>query len=94
MLVLTVIFTVAAADADTVADIFRGSLEATRKEPGCIALDVIRANDDPGTFILHEKWRDQAALDTHRETEDFKRVGGILRPLMKSRTAYAGSLLL
>ena len=92
MLVLTVIFTVDSVDAE--AETMRGSLQATRHEPGCIALDVVRVNDDPTTFILHEKWSDQAALDAHRATEEFKRVGGMLRALMKSRTAYAGSLLI
>lgn len=93
VLVLTVVFTVDSADVDAVADMLRASLEATRSEPGCVAFDVVHVTDDPTTFLLHEKWTDQAALDNHHATESFKRVGPALRRLMKSRTAYAGTPL-
>lgn len=39
--------------------------DLTRKEDGCINYDLHVSNTDDGLFILHENWRDKAALDNH-----------------------------
>lgn len=91
MLVLTVVFTVGAADADGVADTLRGSLEERRKVPGSIAFDVVRVTDDPTTFILHETWADDAAYAAHRAKPNPERDA--LRALMKTHAVYAGTPL-
>ena len=41
---------------------------ATLAEPGCSFYEFNQANDDPGLFLVYEKWADQAALDQHMET--------------------------
>ena len=46
----------------------------------------------PRTFVLYEKWRDQAALDAHYATEHFTRLGvNGVRPLATSRLAVKGT---
>jgi autoinducer 2-degrading protein len=47
---------------------------ASNQEPGCLRFDVYRDNDDPGHFLLHELYRDEAAFtDGHRTTPHFRR---------------------
>jgi autoinducer 2-degrading protein len=62
-------------DADIVDD-FRAAITAnargSRAEAGCLQFDVSVAKDDPGHFILYEKFESEAALDSHRETPHFQ----------------------
>jgi quinol monooxygenase YgiN len=41
--------------------------ESTREESGNINYIVHELTDDPGSFVIYENWRDQAALDFHME---------------------------
>jgi len=52
-------------EADTVADILRRLAPLTRAEPGCIQYEVHRHADDPNTFMLFERFVDEAALEAH-----------------------------
>lgn len=42
-------------------------------EPGCLRFDVIQDRDNSNRFYFYEVYRDQAALEAHRETPHFKR---------------------
>ena len=41
-------------------------------EAGCLRFDVIQDKDDPHRFYLYEVYRDEAALEAHRQTPHFK----------------------
>lgn len=64
-------------------------------EAGCYGFEVCRGDSEaPGTFMLYEKWADQAALDQHYATEHFQRLGvNGVRPLALSRSAVKGTLV-
>jgi quinol monooxygenase YgiN len=51
----------------------RALLEPTRKEPGCLAYELHKDPENPGKFMLYEKFKDQAALDLHLDTPHFKK---------------------
>lgn len=88
MLVNAVTYTFPAERADEAERIFRELREASRGEPGCIAYDVARGRDERSTFVLHEVWRDQAALEAHYAAEHFTRLGtNGIRPLATERRA-------
>ncbi|AAY94131.1 antibiotic biosynthesis monooxygenase [Pseudomonas protegens] len=59
---------------DTVRPWYAELVEKTRQEPLCIAYDLFVDQKDPGHFIFVEQWPDQAALDTHCQTEHFTRL--------------------
>ena len=46
-------------------------LAASRAEDGCITYSYAIDVQDPGLIRVFEVWRDQAALDAHRETPHF-----------------------
>ena len=45
---------------------------ASKASDGCAFLDVTKEVDDPAVFRLIEGWRDQAALDAHSASDEFK----------------------
>jgi autoinducer 2-degrading protein len=54
-------------------DIARYDAEhSERDEPGCLRFDVIQDRDDPSRLYFYEVYRDEAALETHRQTPHFK----------------------
>lgn len=40
-------------------------IEPTRKEPGCIAYELLQNKADETDFTFVEEWQDDAALDAH-----------------------------
>jgi quinol monooxygenase YgiN len=93
MLINAVTYTFPEDKADEVERLFRELRAASLREPGCIGYEVCRGDADaPGSFVLYETWRDQAALDAHYEAEHFKRLGvNGVRPLATSRQVVKGT---
>jgi quinol monooxygenase YgiN len=38
------------------------------KEPGCMVYSLLKSRTKAGAYIVHEQYRDQAALDAHQKT--------------------------
>lgn len=51
--------------ADALRDAIRAVEGPTRREPGCLGYQVFRSVRVPGEFVIHSRWRDQAAFDLH-----------------------------
>src|SRR2546430_16020477 len=45
----------------------------SRKEPGNLRFDVVRAIDAPTRFALYEVYRDEASVQTHQATAHYAR---------------------
>ncbi len=45
----------------------------TRKEPGNVRFDVLRAEDDPNRFLLYEVYRRKEDFAAHQQTEHYVR---------------------
>lgn len=59
---------------------------ATRREPGCVHYIPHQVQDDPDTILIYEQYRDPRALETHHQSEHFKKYAvGILFQKMKER---------
>lgn len=62
----------------------------TEEEPGCREFTVLRALDEPRSFLLYEIYDDAAAFQAHRESEHFKQhVLGDAIARLESRSAAA-----
>jgi autoinducer 2-degrading protein len=81
MIVQSIHYTFAPEDVDDVEAIFRELRDASRKEAGVVSFDVARSQEHPNVFALWEVYRDESALEAHKETEHFKRlaVDGVRR---------------
>ncbi|GAC1571345.1 MAG: hypothetical protein NVS3B7_01320 [Candidatus Elarobacter sp.] len=95
MLVNAVIYTFPEDKADAAEAILRELRDASLREAGCFAYEIVRADaDNPGTIVLFEKYRDRAALDAHMREEHFVRLGvNGFRPLATGRRAITGTLV-
>ena len=55
-------------------------------EPGCLGYEAFQSVDDPTTIVLIERYRDQAALDSHLSSAHYQDVVvEHIRPLLKDR---------
>ena len=53
---------------ESMLDDARGS---NNDEPGCLRFDVLQDNEDPNKIHLYEVYKDQAALDAHRQAPHY-----------------------
>jgi (4S)-4-hydroxy-5-phosphonooxypentane-2,3-dione isomerase len=73
MVVLHVTVQVKPEHVSEFLEIIRYDAEHSEKdEPGCLRFDVIQDRDDPNRFYYYEVYRDEAALEAHRQTPHFK----------------------
>lgn len=50
---------------EKLASLLRSGRERARSEDGCLAYEFALDEKDAGTILVYERWRDQAALNTH-----------------------------
>ncbi len=68
MLVLQVAFTIKAERIDDfLREIAVNAASAVRDEPGCMRFDVLQDREDPARIHLYEVYKDDAALEAHRQ---------------------------
>ena len=91
MIVLKVDMVVKPDAVEKCKEIIRHLHEHSRKEPGCVQYVGHQATDDPRKFMFYEVYKDEAALQAHRDSAHFKQyVMGGLDGIMenRSRTLY------
>ena len=72
MLVLAVTWDANPGHEEEVAGIFAKLQAASRQEPGCLMYIVHRHENDPRHFFIYEQYRDNAALEAHRNSPHFQ----------------------
>jgi quinol monooxygenase YgiN len=59
---------------------------ASLAEPGCLAYEVYQGVDASGTLLLLERYRDEAALEAHKQSGHYQAlVVGRVLPLLADR---------
>jgi quinol monooxygenase YgiN len=72
MVVLSVQLTVKPGKEDCVIEHFRTLEPESRSEPGCLMYIVHRGINNPREFLVYEQYRDEAALEAHRQSPHFQ----------------------
>ena len=54
--------------------------EMRTHEPGCLLYSLLKSRTKPGAYIVHEQYREQAALDAHQASAH----GAKYFPLMRA----------
>lgn len=72
MIVLAVTWVANPGKEAEVAEIFRELEMASRREPGCLMYIVHQHRTDPTRFFIYEQYRDDAALEAHRQSPHFQ----------------------
>ena len=83
---LAVKWTIKKGELDAVLAALRPLTEASRQEPGCLLYQANRSRENRDHFLLVEHYRDEAALEAHRQTPHFQRlIEGTCIPLLERR---------
>jgi len=62
---LVVVFSVKAGKQEQFVRQFQKSVQLSRPEAGCVAFHIHAVADEPGTFVLFERWQNHVAFDFH-----------------------------
>ncbi|EUD11467.1 putative quinol monooxygenase [Providencia alcalifaciens] len=73
---------------EIVLPLYKELVEATKKEPLCIAYDLYIDEKDPGHFVFIEEWPNQAALDAHCASEHFQRLVPMINSHQKAEPRF------
>ena len=57
-------------------------VEATRKEPGCLFYTLYQSPLDTKSFIFYEEYKDDAAFDSHANSDHFKVFAGAIGDML------------
>ena len=70
-------------DREAVAEMLRELTPASRQEPGCISYIAHFVEGEPATVLIYEQYKDEAALEHHRNTPHFHQyaIGGLYQKM-------------
>jgi autoinducer 2-degrading protein len=74
MICLNVLITARAGEERRIAELFFKLQEASRNEPGCLMYVVHQHIADPRRFLVYEQYKDEAALEFHRNSPHFREI--------------------
>lgn len=84
---ITAILTAHSDKAAEVRYLLEGMAPLSRAEPGNLRWDVWQDLSEPGRFVLDELYRDQAAVEAHRQTPHYQDYLARI-PMLADRTAF------
>lgn len=86
MVSFTVRMKFAPEDHHQVKEFLTELAKASRQESGCISYIPHFVEDDPETVMIYEQYKDEAALNFHRNTPHFQKyaIGGLYQ-IMRDR---------
>ncbi|EKP95296.1 putative quinol monooxygenase [Thermaerobacter subterraneus] len=86
MIVLVARYVTRPGMADRVEAAVREMITLSRQEEGCLRYEVNRSVERENEFLLYEVYRDEAALEAHRQSPHFRRiVQETIVPLLEQR---------
>ena len=87
MIVLRVDMLVKPGTEEKCKEYLRLLQEHSRQEPGCLMYMGHQSTQESRRFLIYEQYKDQAALDAHRNAHYFKQyVNGGLDGIVENRT--------
>jgi quinol monooxygenase YgiN len=71
-------------DREEIAGILRELTAASRQEPGCVSYIAHTIESEPDTVLIYEQYRDDAAVEAHRNTPHFSKyaVAGLYQRML------------
>lgn len=79
---------------ETVLSLLKEAVAKSSAEEGNLKYDVYQGNENENTLMLFEEYKDQDALNFHRNSEHFQEVVvGKIVPLLENREVIISSLL-
>ena len=85
MIVLAVTWKSHAGRETEVVEVFRKLTEESRREPGCLMYQVHQHKDEPRLILVYEQYKDEAALEAHRNSPHFQEYARKQLPTLGER---------
>jgi len=82
MIVVVAVLKTQAGKEKEMEDALRGMIPKVQSEEGTLAYILHRAQNEPGTFLFYEKYKDKAAFDHHGSTPHIQELFGKIGPLL------------
>jgi quinol monooxygenase YgiN len=87
--VVIALYTVRPGGEEQVASALRNMRAPSRAEPGNLDYQVLRDPQQPGRFVLYERYADEAAFQAHLATDHFTTwLRGVVLPRLAERTRF------
>lgn len=77
------IFTVKAGEEERVEALFRGVIDTTLQEEGCITYQLNRDSENPRRFIWTEEWETRELLQKHLDAPHIVKLFAELPPYIE-----------
>ena len=71
---------------EDVRELMRATQASVREQAGCEHYAFAETLDDPGHFVLVQRWRDRAALEEHYRSQAFADYQARIAPLLVRTT--------
>ena len=70
-------------------EVFKEMAESVATEEGNLLYSLNFAGNEPNTAVIMERYKDQAALTAHSQSDHYKAFGGKVRDLVAGRAEIA-----
>lgn len=67
---------------DVLLAVIERCVAPSRAEEGCVHYDVYHSTEDNNTFLIHEKWKSEQAIQFHFTQPHFKHLIADTQPLL------------
>jgi quinol monooxygenase YgiN len=81
------------ADMPKFLELIKENAASAVKEPGCREFNVTVLAKDPNHVFLYEVYENEAALDTHRGTDHFKKYAAATASMVTGRNVRGMSVI-
>lgn len=72
-------------EADHFRQLFEGWRHRILASPGCLRLELLHDQADPGIFFTHSEWVSEADLEAYRHSDTFAEVWPTVKALFAAR---------
>ena len=68
-------------------------VEPSQKSKGCLLYHIYQMNDKPNTFVVIESWKDEEALDGHKNSAHYNYYKSHFEPYTAEKYSHSLSSL-
>lgn len=80
-------FSAKPGQGDALFEVLNPCVAPSRLEAGNVHYDLYRSVENPDTFLFHETWKSQAAVDAHEKQPHFQTLIAGVKPLLAAPPA-------
>jgi len=88
-----VIFVAKDENIEELKALLKTMIEPSQASPGCLLYEIYQMDDKPTTFVVIESWRDEAALNGHKNSAHYNHYKSHYEPFTAEKYSHSLSSL-